>query len=437
MLDFVKKFFSKNLLLKIFSVVFSFCLWVMVVNQQDPVTTETIHNIPIAIRNENYFEEQNQHVTLESEMRLSVTVSGRRSIVENLTADNFNVYIDYLAVQPEEGRAEVSCTVDDRNVTVKHQSVSYVRLNVEDIVSKEYTIQLRTEGTPAEGYVVVAQDAYAVMEPSVVILSGPQSQIDRIASAEAVLDVQDASDTVSGKGKAITFLDADGNPVLLDELKDISYSAKVMMQLSVPVYFVQEVPIRTVEITEDPNNEYYVDSSSLSQESVQLYGPKNVLAGITEIELAAVSAADKTATFQQSYDLAAVCTKLSQEYGVHIGLVGGSASQTTLTVNMKKKEIRSFSITGQNFTWQNSVKGKTYTLADSSAIVQIQGKPSALDSLTSANIRCMADVGALTENGTYEVSIVYAAPEGLKVYGAPQTLSIVVADEDTAGTAQS
>lgn len=76
-------------------------------------------------------------------------------------------------------------------------------------------------------------------------------------------------------------------------------------------------------------------------------------------------------------------------------------------------------------------------MADSSAIVQIQGKPSALDSLTSANIRCMADVGALTENGTYEVSIVYAAPEGLKVYGAPQTLSIVVADEDTAGTAQS
>ena len=192
---------------------------------------------------------------------------------------------------------------------MKHQSVSYVRLNVEDIVSKEYTIQLRTEGTPAEGYVVVAQDAYAVMEPSVVILSGPQSQIDRIASAEAVLDVQDASDTVSGKGKAITFLDTDGNPVLLDELEDISYSAKVMMQLSVPVYFVQEVPIRTVEITEDPNNEYYVDSSSLSQESVQLYGPKNVLAGITEIELAAVSAADKTATFQQSYDLTAICTK--------------------------------------------------------------------------------------------------------------------------------
>ena len=105
MLDFVKKFFSKNLLLKIFSVVFSFCLWVMVVNQQDPVTTETIHNIPIAIQNENYFEEQHQHVTLESEMRLSVTVSGRRSIVENLTADNFNAYIDYLAMQPEEGRA--------------------------------------------------------------------------------------------------------------------------------------------------------------------------------------------------------------------------------------------------------------------------------------------------------------------------------------------
>ena len=49
MIDFLKKFFSKNLLLKAFSLVFAFLLWLVVVNQLDPVTNQPIYNVPITI----------------------------------------------------------------------------------------------------------------------------------------------------------------------------------------------------------------------------------------------------------------------------------------------------------------------------------------------------------------------------------------------------
>ena len=81
MIDFLKKFFSKNLLLKAFSLVFAFLLWLVVVNQLDPVTNQTIYNVPITIQNEDYFTERNQNVTVDSELSVNVTVSGKRSIV--------------------------------------------------------------------------------------------------------------------------------------------------------------------------------------------------------------------------------------------------------------------------------------------------------------------------------------------------------------------
>ena len=61
----IKKFFSRNLLLKVFSLLFAFLLWLVIVNQQDPVTTETINNIPVTIKNSDYFSSRDQYVQLE------------------------------------------------------------------------------------------------------------------------------------------------------------------------------------------------------------------------------------------------------------------------------------------------------------------------------------------------------------------------------------
>ena len=105
-------------------------------NQQDPVIDETIDNIPVTIVNESYFEDRNQHVTVESDMRVNVTVTGRRSVVENLDVEDFTATVDYLSVVPEEGKGEIQCSVNDRSVTIKRQSVSFIKLTVEDIIMK-------------------------------------------------------------------------------------------------------------------------------------------------------------------------------------------------------------------------------------------------------------------------------------------------------------
>ena len=82
-------------------------LWLVVVNQLDPVTNQTIYNVPITIENEDYFTERNQYVTVDSELSVNVTVNGRRSVVEKLTADDFTATVDYMEVEPSAGRGQV------------------------------------------------------------------------------------------------------------------------------------------------------------------------------------------------------------------------------------------------------------------------------------------------------------------------------------------
>lgn len=423
----IKKFFSRNLLLKVFSLLFAFLLWLVIVNQQDPVTTETINNIPVTIKNSDYFSSRDQYVQLESDLKVNVTVSGRRSIVEKLNASDFQAYIDYMAVKAEEGKAEIQCSVQ-KTVTIKSMSTSYIKLAVEDIVTKEVPVQVRTEGTAAEGYMTVENDPYLVQFPSQVQLKGPQSQVDRITGAYVTVDVEQATENVSGKGKRIEFLDKEGQEISLDELPEVDYSFKLMSELVVPVYKIQSKPFAEVEVIEDAASGLSVEKSELSADSVLLYGPEEVLNKITSIRLNSVMTKGHTESFEVQYDLETICAQLSQQYGVHIGLADpDGVKSVTLKVTLKEKETREYTLSDSNFSLRNLADGKSGTIINPPKAIKILGDGQDLDNLTSANIKVILEVGEFTQDGTYEAKVQYELPKGMQAVDAPQTLQVVIA----------
>ncbi len=426
MIDFLKNFFSKNLLLKAFSLVFAFLLWLVVVNQLDPVTNQTIYNVPITIENEDYFTERNQYVTVDSELSVNVTVSGRRSVVEKLTADNFTATVDYMEVEPSAGRGQVRCVSTNRSVTIQDLSQSYIQLTVEDMVSKEIAVEVQTEGTPAGGYLVIENDPYTVAEPSTVTIQGPESQVSMIQSAIVTMDVEGATEEVSGQGKAIEFLNADGAIVNLDDYPNLQISAKLMTELTLPVYTVRTISINPVEIIEDPNSDYTVKGQRMSVDSVEIYGPADVLAKMGTLTLNSVMTQGQTGDFQYTYDLSSVCASLSKQYQANIGLAEGSPREVVLTVELVQKVTRQFTLSISNYSFVNQVEGKTYQLTEGYQTLTVKGSAEALENMTAANIRGELDVSQYTEEGTYDVAVIYTVPEGVTAVDPPETLPVKV-----------
>ena len=61
----MKEKIGNNLVLKIFSVIFAFLLWVFVINVDNPVITRSFSDVPVDMLNEQVLDDLNQTYTIE------------------------------------------------------------------------------------------------------------------------------------------------------------------------------------------------------------------------------------------------------------------------------------------------------------------------------------------------------------------------------------
>ena len=85
----MKERLTRNLDLKILAIVFAIILWLIVVNIDDPVKSNTFSGIEVQILNAEELEKQGLcYDVLDNTNIVSVTVSGRRSVIEEINREN-------------------------------------------------------------------------------------------------------------------------------------------------------------------------------------------------------------------------------------------------------------------------------------------------------------------------------------------------------------
>ena len=82
----MKEFFTKNLDLKILSVLLSVVLWLVVVNIDDPVKNVQFSDVPVQILNDDLLKDKGLvYDVVDDSGMINVSVSGRRSVIEELS----------------------------------------------------------------------------------------------------------------------------------------------------------------------------------------------------------------------------------------------------------------------------------------------------------------------------------------------------------------
>ena len=202
---------TNNLGLKILSVLFAILLWLVVVNVDDPVKTETYRGIRVSMLNENAITSMGKVYKIEDDSDLiSVTVSAKRSVHKRLSS------ADFIATAEMEKDIQfgnlvainVSCTNRDVETENIRKSWNNVKVSIEDSATEEFNVVVKQKGTPGSGYMV----GEMVPEQRVIAVTGPASIISRIKRIEAEVDVtgRSADDTVICN---LTVLNSDGDPL--------------------------------------------------------------------------------------------------------------------------------------------------------------------------------------------------------------------------------
>ena len=91
----MKQKLKQNLDLKVLAVLFSIIIWIIVVNIDDPIKSVEFNDVPIKFINAEALQEKNLVFMVENDLDcVDVTVSGRRSVIEELSKENIDVVAD-------------------------------------------------------------------------------------------------------------------------------------------------------------------------------------------------------------------------------------------------------------------------------------------------------------------------------------------------------
>ena len=214
MLRKLTKRITNNFGLKILAAVFAIILWMVVVNIEDPEKTKGF-TIPVTIENNEYLSDMGKtYEILNNTDKISFTVTGKRSIIEELSESDFTAVANLENINDDMTTIPVSVSASRYASQIEiNKRDATLKVSVENLQTERFSVKVVTKGTPA-AYCYVESTSSA---PGKITVTGPESVVSQIKTAQAVVDISNAEENVA-TSSPIVLLDADGNEIPQDRL---------------------------------------------------------------------------------------------------------------------------------------------------------------------------------------------------------------------------
>lgn len=274
----MKERLTRNLDLKILAIVFAIILWLIVVNIDDPVKSNTFSGIEVQILNAEELEKQGLcYDVLDNTNIVSVTVSGRRSVIEEINRENIIATADMKDLSSMNTlTVKVTSNKSAGDLDTIKANENNVRLNIEPLSKVTKRLVVETNGLPAENYVLGAR----TLGLTQVEVSGPESIVNTIESAKVTVDVDNASSTVSASSRII-LCDKSGAKVDTQRLTLSNTSVSITQE----ILYSKAVDIN-YQFSGRPEDGYAMTGDVLADRtSVLIQGRKSLVESINAINV--------------------------------------------------------------------------------------------------------------------------------------------------------
>ena len=273
----MKKLLTRNLGLKLASLLLAFVLWFLVAQIYDPKDTVTFNNIQVRLINTELLDEEGKvYEVLDNSNLVRVTVTGPQSIVKSELRRSDIVAEADMSKLTDINTIAITyyCeNISNDSVEIKGNHDS-VRLNVEDKTSKWIKLESNTIGDVASGYMI----GNVTLDQTNIEVTGPKSAISQVDHAGVDINVTDSTTSLSANVD-IKLYDADDNELVLESVKKNVDSA----YMTVEVLATKEVPVE-IEYMGVPEDGYMATGEGDSSvPTVRIAGTVSTLVGISAI----------------------------------------------------------------------------------------------------------------------------------------------------------
>lgn len=183
---------ANNLPMLLLALALALAVWISAVTQDDPTQ---LRIYPGGVAVEVVGQDPSLILTSDIPSRVSVTLKAPSSVWSRLTNENIPVKgvvdLSGLNAGTYDVQAQIQFGISPIQVVACDQCK--LTLTLEKLVSKEFEVQLVQSGELAVGY----QAGNPVMDQKTVVVSGPESAVNRVTEVRAVLALNKANSSIS------------------------------------------------------------------------------------------------------------------------------------------------------------------------------------------------------------------------------------------------
>lgn len=388
--DFWKNLLFHNLGIKLLSCVGAILAWLLVTNVADPYK-EKAFTVPVETVNEDAISSANMVYEIVEGNMASVTVGGKRSVIDKLNTEDFIATADLSELSsvnavPIKARMRGS---NPNDVVVECNQV--LKISLENKDTKQMKVSVSTSGEPGSDYSV----GECIAKPNVIEVTGGESVIERIDSVGVTVNVSGATENFSQKlvpeaydkkGKKIS------SSTLTFNVHEVRVRVKLLQKKTVPV---------KVEIKGEPAEGYeFVDVSS-SPEEIEVAGSKKLLQEISQIVLPVdiSNLTDTSAALEQNINV-------EEHLRGGISIPAEEERNISVKILIEKQQVRKLQIPMSQIKLSNMLEGyEGEFVADQPDLeVEIRGRESVIYALSSMALTGSVDCGERSE-GSYSLPL--------------------------------
>lgn len=381
-------------------------IWIVVVNVSDPDTVVTIDGIEVQILNENFFLDQDMtyRVTNIDMEDVTVTLKGPRSVLEDLTANDFVITANLKNYDSVAGSVpldiSLSSTYSRYQDEIEYLSRPYSAwLELENITEVQYTVEVNVTGNLSEGYI----QGDAVFSTTQVTVKAPESTHNLIRTVRVTVNVGGATSDVTVTGQTPLLYDSSGNAIKTSS----EVTVLTQVDVTIPIYYTKTVPVY-VTLEGECADEAEMTGYSLSMEEVMIYGEKTVLDTIDSVSI--TGSAVSVEGISESTELT---VSVNDYLPSGVAVYGEEYETLTVSVTVEGIEQRTVTIEKTDIMYLNSPTGYLISFAnDDDVTVVLKGLQEDLDALNEDTLNPYVDLSDLTA-GSHAVALNLTLPDGL------------------------
>ena len=406
---------TKNFGLKVISVLIAIFIWYMVVYYNDPVLTQSFQ-VHIQVTNESYIENGKQVYRIEENYKtVTVYLSGNRSTLEDITADDISVTADLTQIvdlerDPVMVPLTASCKgIDQSNIKLSRETIP---ISIENVASKELklSVLMTGSGTVNNNYEVGS----LTPNPSTLTVYGPESVINSIESAAVSIDIDGLSTSTDVDGKLVLY-DVNQNEISESTIDDdITFEGgKPNVKVHVELWKKKTDIALNVEYDGEPSYGYEVTNISTTPDKLTVAGTDEALAELEAngnkitITPGEVEVSGATKDFSKEIDVTAYLPE-------NIKLASSMDNTVIVYVTVMPYGSTEVKYNVDDITVNNKASNLSLVYNTQEVMIAVTSSQKDIDSLDTSKVSASIDLTGLTA-GEHTVPVNVSLPDGYEL----------------------